>query len=146
MRSLYRIGRDASQAEVLLGERPRSCGNIRVQLPEDAVGYTLDQVAEQLIHSLSELLVFRDKILLEPECSESVILNDAIEDLAKGLGLHCGLQGQGDASGGELKRFVGAVRECTCTLHVAQVFKRTPGLAAYLTPPYFSQSDLQRLE
>lgn len=108
--------------------------------------YTLDQIAEQLIHALCELVVVRDKLLLDPECSEAVILNDAIEDLARGLGLHCGIQGQQDPSGGELKQFVLAVRECTCTLHVVQLFKRTPSLAPFLTPPYFSQSDLQRAE
>ena len=109
------------------------------------MGYTLDQVAEQFIHALCEVIVFKEKLLLEQDCPESVILNDAIEDLAKGIGLYCGLESQGDAAGGELKEFVKSIRNCTGTLQVAQVFKRTPRLLGYLMAPYFSQTLLQRL-
>ena len=110
------------------------------------MGYTLDQVAEQFIHALCEIIVFREKLQLDQECPESVILNDAIEDLAKGLGLYCGLETQGDAASGDLREFVKSIRNCMGTLQVAQVFKRTPRLSSYLMAPYFSQTLLQRLE
>ena len=109
------------------------------------MGYTLDQVAEKFIHALCELIVFRDKLLLDQECAEAIILNDAVEDLALGLGLYCGLETHGDAAGGDLKEFVKSVKNCANTIQVAQVFKRTPRLAGYLMAPYFSQTDLHRL-
>ena len=106
------------------------------------MGYRLDVVAENLIHALCELLVLRQRLLLDPDSPEAAILDDVVHDLAKGVGLHGGLAE--DRGGGEdsLGRFVERVTNCLTSRHVAKVFREFPALSPFLIAPYFSPSDL----
>ena len=107
--------------------------------------YTLDQAAENLIHSLCEAVVLRQKLALDPQAIEAAILKDVIEDLATGLGFHLGLQGGTESGEGQLKHFVSAIQSCECTGQVVKVFQGMPDLNPYLMAPYFSQTDLRVL-
>jgi hypothetical protein len=108
--------------------------------------YTLDQVAEKLIHALCEAVVLRHRLALKPDSMEATILNDVIEDLATGLGLHINLPVEREPVVGSLQHFVHAVRRCQTPRHVATAFQGIPALAPFLIAPYFSQTDLHALE
>jgi hypothetical protein len=110
------------------------------------MGYTLDQVAEKSIHAICELIVFKERILLDAESSEGIILHDVIQDLATGFAFYTGLSTVDEGAGSEFKQFVRTVHECTTTTQLAALFKRIPKLNAYLMAPYFSLGDLARIE
>lgn len=110
------------------------------------MGYTLDQVAEKWIHALCEIIVFKERILVDADSTEGIILHDVIEDMAWGLAFHFGLSSAEEEGGSEAKRFVRSVHNCTSTVQLAQLFKRHPKLGLYLISPYFSMGDLARLQ
>jgi hypothetical protein len=108
------------------------------------MAYTLDRTAENLVHALCELIVLKERLALDPNCAEAVILHDLAEDLAAGLGRHCGLTESTSGGHDPLAKFVWDVQRCTQTWKLARIFRRTPGLERLLMAPYFSQGDLQR--
>lgn len=111
----------------------------------NAMKYTLDQAAEKLIHALCEVVVLRSRLNLEPGSVQATILDDVIEDLATGLGIHLSLPSEPEPAIGSLQHFVHAIRRCQTTRHVVSVFQDIPALTAYLVSPYFSLTDLQAL-
>lgn len=108
--------------------------------------YTLDQEAESLIHALCEVMLLKRKLFLIPGSSESMIIHDIIEDLARGIARHGHLSE--DESGGvsPMARFALDVSRCGDIWQVARAFKHSPPLDAYLMVPYFTAKDLATLE
>jgi hypothetical protein len=103
------------------------------------MGYTLDLKMEKLLHSLQELLIFRRKfinIVVDVDSPELAILNDAIGDLAQGIAI-CVTHPDPD-------EFARKILNCRFTFEIVRVFKEE-GLTLYLSPPYFSQSDLNEI-
>ncbi len=103
------------------------------------MAYTLDLKMEKLLHSLQELLIFRRKfinIVVDVDSPELAILNDAIGDLAQGVAMN--------VSHERPEEFSRKILNCRFTFEVAKVFKED-GLTLYLSPPYFSQSDLNEI-
>lgn len=107
--------------------------------------YTLDQVAENLIHALCEAVLLRRRASEDAQSIEAAIAKDVIHDLATGLGLYFNLPAEGETPG-SLHHFVRAIHFCTSTDEVMRVFQGIPALSGYLMPPYFSKADLRLLE
>ena len=110
------------------------------------MGYALDQAAEHLIHALCEAVVLKRRLAPAPDSREAIICHDLIEDLASGLGRHCGISDQRVEGSEALGRFIWNVLRCSETWHIARVFQKTPGMEAYLMAPYFSSGDLQKAQ
>jgi hypothetical protein len=106
------------------------------------MGYRLDLVAENLIHALCEFIVLRQRLLLAPETAEAAIEDDVLHDLARGLGLYCGLAEEAGDGPDSVSRFIGRVSNCLTTRHLVKVFREFPKLEPFLMAPYFSPSDL----
>jgi hypothetical protein len=91
-------------------------------------------------------MLLKRKLFLIPGSSESMIIHDIIEDLARGIARHGHLSE--DESGGvsPMARFALDVSRCGDIWQVARAFKHSPPLDAYLMVPYFTAKDLATLE
>jgi hypothetical protein len=110
------------------------------------MGYALDLTAEKMVHALCEAVLLKSRLVLPPDRPESVILRDLVEDLAGALGIYAGLPEDGELGRYDLVKFVYDVHRCTDTWHVARVFSKCAELQRWAFHPYFSITDMHKLE
>lgn len=101
--------------------------------------WTLDLTMEKLLHALQELIILKRKIINETLDSESIkiaILDDIISDLAEGIAHYL--------SHTNPKEFSKEVLKCHFSWDLAKIFKENK-YEKYLSPPYFSNQDLEKI-
>jgi hypothetical protein len=108
--------------------------------------YTLDTTAEKLVHALCEAILLKARLAIAPDHPESVILRDLLEDLAGALALYAGLPEDGPPGRYTAVKFTYDVHRCADTWHVARVFTKCLELQRWGIHPYFSITDMHKLD